>query len=80
MREAAQAESKPDFAHKMSISLKEAWETAYWLELLHATDYLNADEFQSLQADLEELLKLLIASIKTTKARLAGNKQPPPSR
>ena len=37
VREADQAESKPDFIHKMAIALKEANETEYWLELLHET-------------------------------------------
>lgn len=70
VREAAQAESKADFVHKMSIALKEAGETEYWVELLHATEYLTTEERQSLRADLDELLKLLIATIKTTKARI----------
>jgi four helix bundle protein len=69
VREAEQAESKADFIHKLSIGLKEAGETEYWLQLLHETEYLTAREFQSLNADLAELLKLLTAIIKTTKAR-----------
>lgn len=70
VREAARAESKPDFAHKINIALKEAEETCYWLELLHATDYLKEQEFDSLLENLAELLKLLSATLRTTRARI----------
>ncbi|MEX1228693.1 MAG: four helix bundle protein [Planctomycetaceae bacterium] len=67
VREAEQAESKPDFIHKMGIALKEANETEYWLQLLKATDYLNAKSFASIHKDAVELLKLLTSIIKFTK-------------
>ena len=41
IRESEQAESRADFIHKLSIALKEADETEYWLALLHETEYLN---------------------------------------
>ena len=44
VREAEQAESKPDFVHKMAIALKEANETEYWVLLLRETGYLTATE------------------------------------
>lgn len=66
-REAEQAQSKADFIHKLSIGLKECNETMYWLELLFATDYLDKPMFDSLYSDAEELLKLLISIIKTSK-------------
>ena len=69
VREAARAESKADFAHKMNIALKEADETMYWLELLHATEYLTASEFESVRLDLGELCKLLTATVKTARSR-----------
>jgi four helix bundle protein len=65
VREAEHAESKPDFIHKMNIALKEANETFYWLELLHATDFLDRTAFESIAADSEELLRLLAAIVKT---------------
>ena len=68
-REAEQAESRADFAHKMSIALKEANETEYWLELLHQSEYINTKGFESIRPGLVELLKLLTAIIKTTRAR-----------
>lgn len=66
VREAEQAESKKDFVHKLSISLKEANETEYWLELLYMSEYLNSVEFESLSENIKELLKLLTAIIKTS--------------
>ena len=68
VREAEHAESRPDFIHKLAIAQKEANETLYWLELLAATDYFTPTEASSLTADALELLKLLTAIIKTTKA------------
>jgi len=68
IREADQAESKADFIHKMSIALKEADETGYWLELLQATGYLEPQSGDSMRADLTELLKLLTAIVKTARS------------
>jgi four helix bundle protein len=51
VREAIQAQSRKDFVSKMNIALKEAGETEYWLELLHNTNYLTDDEFQSIAGD-----------------------------
>ena len=65
--EAQQAQSRADFISKLSIALKEAVETNYWLRLLHATDYLNEKEFSSLIEDCRELERLLTAVIKSTK-------------
>ena len=67
VREAEHAESKADFIHKMSIALKEANETLYWLELLHQAEYIDEQSFQSIGADSEELIKLLTAIGKTSK-------------
>ena len=65
--ESQQAQSRPDFAHKLNIALKEAYETNYWLRLMHATNYLNTQEFESIIADCQELEKLLISIVKTSK-------------
>ena len=59
IRESVYAQSDNDFISKMSIALKEASETAYWLELLDKTDYLTSEQYESIQADCTELLKLL---------------------
>lgn len=67
IREAEFGQSKLDFINKMSISLKEANETDYWLCLLKDTDYINQELFESLQADCKELIAMLVSSIKTAK-------------
>ena len=66
VREAIRGQSKADFRAKMSISLKEASETEYWIDLLKATDYISKEAAQSLQDDCVELIKLLTAIIKKT--------------
>jgi len=70
VREADQAESKPDFIHKMAIALKEANETQYWIELLTRAEYISEKSSASIQTDLTELLKLLTSIIKTSKASM----------
>lgn len=67
MREAEYAESKTDFIHKMSVALKEANETAYWLELLDHGEYADKPLSESMNLDIEELIKLLTAIVKTAK-------------
>ncbi len=65
--ESQQAQSRPDFVSKLSIALKEAYETNYWLRLLRETNFLTGDEFQSIITDCQELERLLISIIKTSK-------------
>jgi four helix bundle protein len=67
IREAKYAQSKADFVHKLTIALKEANETDYWLDLLHQSHYLDDKMYHSIQPDIDELLSLLIASTKTAK-------------
>jgi four helix bundle protein len=69
IREAEYAESSKDFMHKLYIGIKEANESIYWLELLHATGYIDKKMYESMEADAIELLKMLISSIKTIKSR-----------
>jgi four helix bundle protein len=70
VREAEFAESRKDFIHKLYIGLKEANEINYWLELLHATQYINKRMFDSMKKDAEEILKMLVSSVKTIKRTL----------
>ncbi len=70
VREGINAQSKKDFISKMNIALKEAAESEYWLELLHETDYINADEFKSIYADAGELNRLLISIVRTVESNL----------
>ena len=64
--EAQRGQSKADFAAKMCIALKEANETEYWLRLLYATGFLNKVQFESMNADISELISLLAAICKTS--------------
>ncbi len=65
--ESQDAQSTNDFISKLSIALKEARESKYWIELLKETEYLTKKESDSLVNDLIELIKLLVTIIKTTK-------------
>lgn len=67
VREAQYAQSKADFLHKLTIALKEANETEYWLLLLKESNYLDEKIFESIYPKIDELLKLLISSTKTIK-------------
>ena len=67
IREAEFGQSKPDFIHKMSVALKEANETAYWLNILKDTGYLTLEKFDLLQKDEMELIAMLVSTVKTTK-------------
>ncbi len=69
IREAEFAESRKDFMHKLYIGMKEANESIYWLELLHATGYISEKMFESMEADAIALLRMLMASIKTIKTK-----------
>ena len=65
--EAVYAQSPADFVNKLLIALKECNETLYWLNILHDTEYVSKEQYDSMNTDCQELLALLIASIKTTK-------------
>ena len=73
VREAEHSESKMDFIHKMAIAQKEINETIYWLELLKSTDYLSDEQFESINADAVELIKMITSIIKSTKSNLTIN-------
>ena len=71
VHEAIRAQSKKDFVSKMNIALKEASESSYWIELLHETDYLTTQEFESIYSDCTEINRLLVSIVKT--ANKKGN-------
>ena len=75
VREAEFAQSKLDFINKLSIALKEANETSYWLSLLNDTNYIDEKLFNSLQADCKELISILVAIVKTTKKNMLDEKK-----
>ena len=69
IRESEFAQSSLDFVHKLSIAVKEANETDYWLNLLADSAYISEDAFQSMESDCDELIALLVSSIKTVKSK-----------
>ena len=69
--EAIYGVSEADFLNKLSIAQKEASETIYWLELLSETDFITKEQFDSMYADADELVRLLAASIITMKKKKA---------
>ena len=71
VHEAVRAQSHADFISKMSIALKEAEETEYWLDLLHETDYVDDSSFHVIQSQNGELLRLLMAICKTANTKKA---------
>ncbi len=68
IREAKFGQSRAGFTSKMSISLKEANETEYWLSLLKDTDFINDNLFMSLQSGCKELIAMLVSTVKTSKS------------
>ena len=68
--ESRNAQSTSDFIHKLNIALKEADETIYWIKNLYNGGYLNEKEYESINNDADELVRLLVSSIKTLKEKL----------
>jgi four helix bundle protein len=61
------AQSRMDFVSKMSISLKEASETKYWLDLLYETKYISQEQYDSMSDDLGRITGTLVKIVNTTK-------------
>ncbi len=64
--EAQKAQSRADFNAKMNIALKEANESFYWLRLLHKTDYLTDNQYDSIEKDIKEIIAILVSICKKT--------------
>ncbi|MCR5395740.1 MAG: four helix bundle protein [Bacteroidales bacterium] len=71
--ESTQSVSTADFLSKLSISLKEACETEYWIKLLYRTEYIDKSQHDSVIFDCQELIKMLTSIIKKTKENLINN-------
>ena len=67
IREAKYAHGTADFISKMQISLKEANETGYWLELLYRTNYIQEEQYSFLESKCKSLRAILVSSINTAK-------------
>ena len=69
MEEAVGAYSRKEFLHKITISYKEARETRYWIKLLRDSNWIESERADLLLSDLEEILKMMGATIKTLKSQ-----------
>ena len=67
IEEGLAAFSKKEFIFKLQISYKEAFESRYWLKLLFKTEYIKQSEFESLLFDVEEIIKIMTAILKSSK-------------
>ena len=67
VREGTYGQSRADFLSKMSIALKEAAETEYWLELLTKTEYITSEQYGNIQADCSEVAKILTSIVRSLK-------------
>ena len=75
VRESVYAQSLEDFIHKLNISLKESYETEYWIELLYDSEYINEQQFSSIISDNKEITATLIKIIKTSRENLNAKKE-----
>ena len=73
INEAVSGQSKRDFVHKLSIALKEARETLYWLKLLADSGYIELKNFGTLSGSCEEIIRILSSIILTTKEKYFSN-------
>lgn len=71
VKEATAAESKQVFTQEMSIALRKASETEYWLQLLYHAKFLGEKEFNSIESDRIEIFRMLTKIVKTSKAHAA---------
>lgn len=72
--EATNAVSKTDYRAKSYIALKEARESLYWIELLHRNSYIDDKQYQSIYADCEELVKILVTRCKKLDQQISEGK------
>ena len=68
--EAVKAQTTADFYTKLTIALKEANETQYWIKLLYDTGYLTEEQYLSIRKDIDEIVAILVAITKTTKEKI----------
>ena len=71
--ESTYAQSTPDYISKLSISLKEASETQYWLDLLQESNYITTEQYESISNDVKTIIGTLVNIINKLKQK---NNQP----
>lgn len=75
LAEAQYAESPDDFIHKLRVSLKEAKESEYWIEILWATGYLPDAAYKAATHDVQVIIRMLVSSINTTRTNKTNKKE-----
>ena len=75
LAEAQYAESPDDFIHKLRVSLKEAKESEYWIEILWSTGYLPDDVYRAATHDVQVIIRMLVSSINTTRTNKTNKKE-----
>ena len=74
-RAVCRAKSDEDFINKMRIVEEEADETAYWLEIIEESDLLKSDDLRELKREVNELVAMVVASIRTKSIGLNKEQQ-----
>ena len=69
IHEAQYAQGTRDFISKLEISLKEVYETEYWLQLLFETGYMDEQTYKPIQNSCGSIRRMLISSIRTMKEK-----------
>ncbi len=69
IHEAQYAQSKPDFIHKLEVSLKECNESEYWIRVLFDVDSLQREEFEKFEKECIDIRRMLVSSVTTLKNR-----------
>lgn len=72
--ESTYAQSTPDYISKLSISLKEASETLYWLDLLQESNYITTEQYESISNDVKTIMGTLVNILNKLKQKII-NKQ-----
>lgn len=70
IKESLYAQSEADYLTKVNIALKEASETEYWLELLYKTDFIDEEQFEYVNSECGEVIRILIKTVKTIKSKI----------
>ena len=74
VHEAIEGFSDKDFQYKLNIALKEARETEYWLNLLVKTEYISQVQYENINEDCTEILKLLVSILKKLNIKASDQK------
>lgn len=73
-RAVCRAKSTPDFINKLKIVEEETDETIYWLEVVEESGLLTIQQTEAIKKEAEEILSIVVASIKTARKNLSNRK------